>query len=98
MRLIRDHGWTDDVDLVQGGRIDLLFTDQEVEEAQRDREAASRAGWPLDGVVTLAKDEVEAVRARSSIANAHRSRCRLMSDVWCTLSSGEDPGAQSLAA
>lgn len=61
VRLIQDHGWADDVDLVHGGHIDLLFTDQEVEEAQRDREAAADAGWPLDGVVDLTRDEVEAV-------------------------------------
>ncbi|KAH0836901.1 FAD dependent oxidoreductase-domain-containing protein [Lanmaoa asiatica] len=60
VRFIQDHGWTHDVDLVHGGHIDLLFSDQEVEEARRDRKAAEDAGWSLDGVVTLSKEEVEA--------------------------------------
>lgn len=60
-RLIQDHGWTDYVDLVHGGHIDLLFSDQEVEVSQGDREAAVGAGWSLDGVLVLNKEEVEAV-------------------------------------
>ena len=63
VNLIREHGWTNDVDLVDGGHIDLLFTDQHVKETQRDREAAVRAGWSLDGVVELSQEEVEVVSA-----------------------------------
>ncbi|KAG9308140.1 FAD dependent oxidoreductase [Chiua virens] len=58
--IIREQGWTNDVDLVHGDRIDLLFTDKEVEEARRDREAAVDAGWSLDGVAFLSKEEIEA--------------------------------------
>jgi hypothetical protein len=61
VRLIQNHGWTDDLDLVHGGRISLLFADQDLEEACRDREAAADAGWSLDGVVALSKEEVEDV-------------------------------------
>ena len=61
LRLIRTCGWTNDVDLVDGGHVDLLFTDQHVGQIKRDCEAAVRAGWSLDGVVDLSQEEVEAV-------------------------------------
>ncbi|KAG6381864.1 FAD dependent oxidoreductase [Boletus reticuloceps] len=60
VRIIQDHGWVNDVDLVHGGHIKLLCSDQQVESAQRDREAAVDAGWSLDGVLALSKEEVEA--------------------------------------
>ncbi|KAG8221193.1 FAD dependent oxidoreductase-domain-containing protein [Butyriboletus roseoflavus] len=60
VRLIQEHGWTDGVDLVHGGHVELLFSDLEVEEARQDREAAKDAGWSLEGVVALSKEEVEA--------------------------------------
>ena len=61
MRLIQEHGWTDDVDLVNGGRVDLLLSDRELELVRRDREAATDAGWSLDDVLDLSTEEVEAV-------------------------------------
>ena len=61
MGLIQDNGWTDDVDLVHGGHIDLFFSDLEIKKAQRDREVAADAGWSLEGVVALSEEEVETV-------------------------------------
>ena len=63
VNLIREHGWTNDVDLVDGGHTDLLFTDRHIKETQRDCEAAVRAGWSLDGVIELSQEEVEVVSA-----------------------------------
>ncbi|KAF8141326.1 FAD dependent oxidoreductase [Boletus edulis] len=60
VRIIQDHGWVNDVDLVHGGHIKLLCSDQQVESAQRDREAAVDAGWSLEGTLGLSKEEVEA--------------------------------------
>lgn len=54
---------------MNGGHVDLLFSDQEVEEARRDREAAADAGWSLDGVVMFNKEEVEAVSVWPIVVN-----------------------------
>jgi len=48
------------VDLVHDGRIDLFFSDQEIEEARCNRDAKVNVGWLLDGVVALDK-KVEAI-------------------------------------
>ncbi|KIJ21232.1 hypothetical protein PAXINDRAFT_7005 [Paxillus involutus ATCC 200175] len=58
--IIENNGWTNDVDLVDGGHIYLLFTDEEIKESERDMEAAKSAGWSLDGVTWLDKEVVEA--------------------------------------
>ncbi|KAF9233717.1 FAD dependent oxidoreductase [Melanogaster broomeanus] len=58
--IIERYQWTDDVDLVDGGHISLLFTSEEIEEAERDIDAAKRAGWSLEGVTWLDKGVVEA--------------------------------------
>ncbi|KAF8839382.1 FAD dependent oxidoreductase [Paxillus ammoniavirescens] len=58
--IIENNGWTKDVDLVDGGHITLLFTDEEIKEVERDIEAAKSAGWSLDGVTWLDKEVVQA--------------------------------------
>lgn len=99
VRLIHDHGWTDDVDLVHGGHISLLFSDKQVEKAWRDREAAADAGWSLDDVVVLSKEEVEAVIVWRFVVDQSliSSRSPSMADVWCALFGSEIPGIQCLA-
>ncbi|EPS94337.1 hypothetical protein FOMPIDRAFT_1026232 [Fomitopsis schrenkii] len=55
--MIEEHGLERDVDLVNGGRIELLITPKEYEEARADYEAAKAAGAPLDDVTWLSADE-----------------------------------------
>ncbi|KIJ65352.1 hypothetical protein HYDPIDRAFT_174844 [Hydnomerulius pinastri MD-312] len=59
VRIIEENRWTEDVDLVNGGHIDLLFTDDEVNEANRDLDAARKEGLSLEGVTWLEKEEVK---------------------------------------
>lgn len=59
--MIEEHGLERDVDLVNGGRIELLITPKEYEEARADYEAAKAAGAPLDDVTWLSADEVRPI-------------------------------------
>lgn len=52
----------DHVDFVPGGRVILLFTSQEYEEARADYLAAQEAGIDLHDVEWLAVEEVKSVR------------------------------------
>jgi hypothetical protein len=85
--IIERYKWTDDVDLVDGGHISLLFTSKEIEEAERDIDAAKRAGWSLEGVARLDKGVVEAVRCLTDPMAAHSNPPLL--GVRCALSRGE---------
>ncbi|KAF9224266.1 FAD dependent oxidoreductase [Gyrodon lividus] len=58
--IIENNGWTNDVDLVDGGHINLLFTHEEIKEAERDIDAAKRVGWSLEGLTWLDKGVVKA--------------------------------------
>lgn len=58
-QLLKDHDKTDYVDFVPGGRLSLLFSEEEHARAMVDYEAAKKAGVPLDGVHWLTKEEVE---------------------------------------
>ena len=61
--VIEEHGLEKAVDLVNGGRIELLITPREYAEAKADYEAAKAAGAPLDGVTWLSADEVSPIYA-----------------------------------
>ncbi|KAI5887510.1 FAD dependent oxidoreductase [Schizophyllum commune H4-8] len=59
VKVIREHGLEDAVDLVEGGHITLLITDKEVEVAQAEIAAAERAGQDLSGLVWIDAEEME---------------------------------------
>lgn len=61
VRIIEENGWTSDVDLVEGGHINLLFTEKEEEDANKDYEMARQAELDLDGVEWLPKEKVQEV-------------------------------------
>lgn len=61
-KILQDNGKVEHVDFVPGGRVVLLFSDQEYEEARADYVAAQEAGIDLEGVEWLTKEQVESVR------------------------------------
>ncbi|EGN96963.1 hypothetical protein SERLA73DRAFT_185222 [Serpula lacrymans var. lacrymans S7.3] len=58
--IINAHGLEEKVDLVEGGHIDLLITEKEVEDARDDYEAAEKAGVDLRNVQWMSKEEMQA--------------------------------------
>lgn len=60
--IIERHGWSEEVDLVNGGNVSLLFTQDETETIERDFERAKSAGLNLEGVQWLTAEEVNRVR------------------------------------
>lgn len=54
--------WSDDVDLVNGGHVQMLVTDEEVDETRADYEAAADAGLKLASVSWISKEEMLKVR------------------------------------
>lgn len=57
-KLLKGNNKEDFVDLTHGGRLILLFTDQEHSEVKADYEAAKAAGIDMSGVQWLVKEEV----------------------------------------
>lgn len=53
VKLIHEHGWERDVDFVEGGRVELIFSDAEKAECDLDMVAARRIGVPVNEQVTL---------------------------------------------
>lgn len=64
VKIANESGKTDALDLVSGGRNHLLFTDEEVAEADLDYATAKAAGVDLTDVEFLTKEHVEEVRVR----------------------------------
>ncbi|KAI0057377.1 FAD dependent oxidoreductase [Artomyces pyxidatus] len=58
-RILKTEGLEDKVDFVDGGRINLLFTQEEEDEAREDYEAAKIAGVDLSSVQWLSKEDVQ---------------------------------------
>ncbi|KAJ7715194.1 FAD dependent oxidoreductase-domain-containing protein [Mycena metata] len=56
-RIARTAGWADAVDLVEGGHMDILFTEEVLQEAKADFDAAVAAGKTLN-VTWLDRDEM----------------------------------------
>lgn len=56
--IIEKHDWSKEVDLVDGGNVSLLFTQDETETIERDFERAKSAGLNLEGVQWLTAGEV----------------------------------------
>lgn len=59
VNIIERNGWSEDVDLVNGGNVRLLFTEDEERETRADFERAKHAGINLDNVQWLTRDEVQ---------------------------------------
>lgn len=57
--IIERHGWSRDVDLVNGGNVRLFFTEDEEKEARTDFECAKSAGINVDDVQWLTRDQVQ---------------------------------------
>lgn len=62
VKIIEEHGLKQIVDLVNGGRIELLITSKEYQQARADFEAAKVAGVPLDDVTWLSVNVVRPIR------------------------------------
>ncbi|KAG2141939.1 FAD dependent oxidoreductase [Suillus clintonianus] len=60
VKIIEDNGWTSDIDLIEGGHINILFTDKEEKDAHKDYDMARQARLNLDGVEWLPQEKVEA--------------------------------------
>ncbi|KAJ7923506.1 FAD dependent oxidoreductase [Mycena leptocephala] len=57
VKLIREEGWTETVDLIQGGHTTIFFTPGELAASKADYEAAKVAGIDLTDVRWLTKEE-----------------------------------------
>lgn len=69
---INTRGLQDEVDLVEGGHITLLRTEQEETDARNDYEAAKAAGLIVEGVRWLGNEELQKVSfSLSRLFNAH---------------------------
>lgn len=60
--LVKDAGVEDEVDLVEGSRTILFFTNEEEAEARNEYEAAKAAGINVSVAEWLSESEVEKVR------------------------------------
>lgn len=76
VQIIEEHGLEKTVDLVDGGRIELLITPREYAEAKTDYEAAKAAGAPLEDVAWLSADEVSPVYAPMRVLHGTSKHCR----------------------
>ena len=56
--IIERNKWEGDIDLVNGGHIQLLTTPEEVEAVRLDYEAAKEAGLNLEPVKWISKEEM----------------------------------------
>ena len=61
VRILAEKKLAEEVDLVNGGRLELYFTREEQEEARKDYEAAKAAGVPLSDVEFLSKEAMAEV-------------------------------------
>jgi len=62
VKIIKQEGWDEDLDLVEGGHITMFMTKEEEERARRDWETARMAGLErVDEVRWLGREEMQAV-------------------------------------
>jgi len=66
VKIIEENGWASDIDLVEGGHVNLLFTEKEAKNAHKDFDMARQAQLNLDSVEWLSKEEVEEVLVLAS--------------------------------
>ncbi|KAG2102805.1 uncharacterized protein F5147DRAFT_706797 [Suillus discolor] len=60
VKIIEEKGWASDIDLIEGGHINILFTDEEERDAHKGYDLARQARFNLDGVEWLPQEKVEA--------------------------------------
>lgn len=68
VRVVESHGVEDAVDLVAGGHIDLLFSEEDAEYFNADYEAAKQAGVDVSAVEWYTKEDMIRVRDTSSVS------------------------------
>lgn len=61
LRIIKENGLEETVDLVSGGHIDLMFTEEELKAAQEDFRLAQEAGANLSEAQWFTAEEMEKV-------------------------------------
>ena len=62
LKIIKQEGWEEDLDLMDGGRITMFLTEEEEQRARRDWETARTAGLErVDEVRWLGSEEMQAV-------------------------------------
>lgn len=61
LRIIKENGLEETVDLVSGGHIDLMFSEEELEVAQEDFRLAQEAGADLSEAQWFTAEEMEKV-------------------------------------
>ncbi|KAJ6614127.1 hypothetical protein B0H10DRAFT_1950919 [Mycena sp. CBHHK59/15] len=59
VKLIQEKGWTESVDLVEGGHTTVFFTDSELEAVKADFEVAMDAGVDLKATQWMSKDNMK---------------------------------------
>jgi hypothetical protein len=67
VKFLDSEGLGDEVDLVAGGHIGMLLTEQEVKIAEDDYNAAKEAGVGLENVEWLSKEHMESVSGSNEI-------------------------------
>lgn len=84
LEILRQKKLSENVDLVEGGHITLLVTDEEGDEIHKDYEAAKAAGVNLTGVEWVSKEEMLSV---SNYLNGcfHWRISPLCLEIWCIL-------------
>lgn len=66
LKIIKQEGWDEDLDLVEGGRITMFMTEEEEQKARRDWETARMAGLErVDEVRWLEREEMQAKHGTS---------------------------------
>lgn len=58
LKLVCEHGLEDDVDLVVGGHVSVLFTEEELNAAKQDFKAAQEVGLNVAGIEWLEAAEM----------------------------------------
>lgn len=62
LKVIKQEGWDEDLDLVEGGRTTMFMTEEEEQRVRRDWETARTAGLErVDEVIWLGREEMQAV-------------------------------------
>ncbi|KAG2029914.1 hypothetical protein BDR03DRAFT_825229, partial [Suillus americanus] len=56
VKIIEEKDWASDIDLIEGGHINILFTDKEERDAHKDCYMARQARLDLDGIEWLPKE------------------------------------------
>jgi hypothetical protein len=92
---VKDAGVEDEVDLVEGSRIKLLFTKEEEAEARDEYEAAKAVGINVSVAEWLSEGEVEKVQELSLISSPHGDICFV--DIRCAISGSAHPGEHDMA-